>query len=350
MTNRCHADRPAGVETSFATNRLISSHFSFFIILSGEFPIDSRKNRVMKKTYHLCLSGGDEVLFRDEEDYIRGNNCLCLAAHKTGSTLLAYSEMSNHAHIGVRTEAPELFMKAFWYPYNRYFNRKYSRSGRLGEEIFFSLEIEGLYHLLTAIAYILRNPLHHGVAATPFGYRYSSISALFRRELGRFEKPILMPEQNQRRYIPNRERLPEGFRMDVSGLILPESVIDVADVEHQFSTARTFLYYMNRVSGEAWEKEQTEDLTSLPPITLDEIERGVALHDVRTMLANEHGRANYHAVSDIQLCEEIDKVLLRGERSVYRLSSREKSQIAEIIFREYRVPVEQIRRCLGGSW
>ena len=304
----------------------------------------------MKKTYHLCLSGGDEVLFRDEEDYIRGNNCLCMAAHKTNSSMLAYSEMSNHVHIGVRTEDPDQFMKAFRYPYNRYFNRKYCRSGRLGEENFFSLEIDGLYHLLAALAYILRNALHHGVAATPFGYRYSSVSALFRRELGRFEDPILMPEQNQRRYMPNRERLPEGFRMDASGLILPESVIDVADVEHQFSTARSFLYYMNRISGEAWEKEQMEDCTSMPPITLNEIEKGVALHDVRTMLTNEHGRANYHAVSDLQLCKEIDKVLLNGERSVYQLSHKEKSHIAELLFREYRVSEEQVRRCLGGSW
>ena len=26
----------------------------------------------MKKTYHLCLSAGDEVMFRDLEDYHRG--------------------------------------------------------------------------------------------------------------------------------------------------------------------------------------------------------------------------------------------------------------------------------------
>ena len=303
----------------------------------------------MKKTYHLCLSGGDEVMFRDEEDYIRGNNCLCLAAHKTGSTLLAYSEMSNHVHIGIRTEVPELFMKTFRYPYNRYFNQKYSRAGQLGEADFFSLEIDGLYHLLTVIAYILRNPLHHGIAATPFGYRYSSISAVFRQELGRFEAPTLLPEQNQRRYLPNRERLPEGYQMDASGLILPESVIDVADVEHQFSTARTFLYYMNRTSSEAWEKEQMEDGTSMAPITLNDIEKGVRLHDVRTMLANEHGRANYHAVSDIQLCREIDTVILKGDKSVYQLSSKEKALIADILFKEFRISGEQIRRCLGGS-
>ena len=303
----------------------------------------------MKKTYHLCLSGGDEVLFRDEEDYIWGNNCLCMAAHKTGSSLLAYSEMSNHVHSGIRTESPELFMKTFRYPYNRYFNRKYNRKGRLGEEKFFCLEIDGLYHLLAALAYILRNPLHHGVAATPFGYRFSSISALFRKEFGRFEEPELLPERKQYLYLPDRTKLPAGFKMSASGLILPESVIDVADVEHQFSTARSFLYYMNRISGESWEKEQQEDDTSMPPITLNDIERGVSLHDIRTMLVNEHGRANYHSVSDPQLCEEIDKVLLQGVRTVYELSREEKLEIAEMLHRKFRVSEDQIRRCLGGS-
>ena len=43
-----------------------------------------KKTNVMKKTYHLCLSAGDEVMFRDQEDYNRGFNCFALALHKTG--------------------------------------------------------------------------------------------------------------------------------------------------------------------------------------------------------------------------------------------------------------------------
>lgn len=102
-------------------------------------------------------------MFRQDRDYIHANNCLCLAAHKTDSSLLAYSIMSNHAHIGVRTEDPHEFMKAYRYPYNRYFNQRYGRKGMLGEKHFFQCEIDGLYHLLAAISYILRNALHHGM-------------------------------------------------------------------------------------------------------------------------------------------------------------------------------------------
>lgn len=285
-------------------------------------------------------------MFRNEEDYIRGINCLCLAAHKTDSSLLAYCFMSNHTHIGVRTENPKLLIKAFMYPYNRYFNQKYGRRGRLGEKEFFQIEIQGLYHLLTAIAYILRNPLHHGVTATPFGYKYSSISSLFKSEFGRFEQPSLMQKKSQYLYLPDAAALPEQWKMDASGLILPESVIDVADMQHQFSTARTFMYYMNRLSGEAWEKEQLQDGINIPPVTLNNIEQGIAYQDIRTMLGNEHGRSNYTTMNDIQLCSEIDNLM--GGGSIYRASHEELVRISEYIYRNFHLSHEQIKRCLGG--
>ena len=33
----------------------------------------------MKKTYHICLSAGDEAMFRDLEDYHRGFNYFAIA-------------------------------------------------------------------------------------------------------------------------------------------------------------------------------------------------------------------------------------------------------------------------------
>lgn len=318
----------------------------FFSFFNRELKYKHRLGAKMKKTYHLCLSGGNEVMCRHDRDYIHANNCLCLAVHKTDSSLLAYSIMSNHAHIGVRTEDPHAFMKSFRYPYNRYFNQKYGRKGMLGEKHFFICEIDGLYHRLAMISYILRNALHHGVSATPFGYRYSSISALFREDLGYFDEPELMPKKSQYLYLPGNDSLPEGYKMGASGLILPQSVIDVSDVEHQFSTARTFLYYMNRLSGEAWEKEQLQDAVNMPPVTIEQIESSIKCQDLKTMLGNEHGRANYNAMNDIRLCGIVDKML--GESSVYEIPQGEIERVARYIYNSYRVSQDQINRCLAG--
>jgi len=300
----------------------------------------------MKKTYHLCLSGGTEVLFRNHLDYVRGINCLCLAAYKTESRLLAYTFMSNHVHVGVRTENPKHFIRTFRYPYTRYFNQRYGRKGRLGEREFFQLEIDGLYHLLAAVSYILRNPLHHAVCATPFGYRYSSVGAVFRKEMGHLDYPDLLSKKSQYLYLPEDAVLPPGFRMGQDGLILPESVIDVADIEHQFSTARTFLYYMNRLSGDSWEKEQLQDNVNQAPVSLALIEKGVRYQETAAMLANEHGRRNYKTMTDMELCEYIDSLI--SGRSIYSISDREIERIANHVVRTFHLPVEQINRCLAG--
>lgn len=303
----------------------------------------------MKKTYHLCLSSKNEILFRCKEDFIRGINCLCLTAYSFEASLLAYVFMPNHVHICIRTKDVEKLFQRFWYTYTRYFNSKYGRRGHLGESDFYKLEIEGLYHLLTAIAYILRNPMHHGVTGTPFGYPYSSIRALFRRDFGWENDSECLSEKSEYRYLPRHQSLPESFKMDKSGMILPECAIDVADVEHQFSTARSFLYYMNRLSGDKWEKEQLQDSTGQKPITLYDIESDNICKDIKTLLINEYGRSNYNAVTDIQLCEEIDTDLINrfGKKSVYELTEQEKKQIAMFLMREHHASVIQIRRCLA---
>ena len=90
----------------------------------------------MKKTYHLCLSGGDEILFRDEEDYNRGFNYFALALYKTDSTGLVESFQSTHCHKMVQTEDPVEFMYLMRQSYSKYFNRKYDRHGRVGENAF----------------------------------------------------------------------------------------------------------------------------------------------------------------------------------------------------------------------
>lgn len=288
-------------------------------------------------------------MFRSRADFIRGINYLCMAAHYTEGILLAYVLMSNHIHIIARTDDPKKFIMKFRYAYNKYFNAKYHRRGRLGEERFFKIELVGLYHLLTAIAYVLRNPVHHGICATPFGYEFSSIRGIFRKEFGWQTHENILPRKSAYQFIPSRSVLPENYQMNMEGMILPETVIDVQDIEHQFSTARSFLYYMNRLSGEEWIREQQQDQTSLPPITLESIEEGVKFHDIKTMLRNEYGRANYAAVTDIMLCHEIDNTLLQsyGVSSVYQLKIEERENIGNLIRRKYCIPAVQIERCLA---
>ena len=149
----------------------------------------------MKKTYHLCLSAGDEILFRDEEDYNRGFNSFALALYKTDSTGLVESFQSTHCHLMIQAEDPSDFMFTMRQSYSKYFNRKYMREGRVGEKHHFALEVVGLYHHLAAMSYVLRNALHHGVVPIPYAYPHCSVNAVFQKEMGKRASEKILEEK-----------------------------------------------------------------------------------------------------------------------------------------------------------
>ena len=134
----------------------------------------------MRKTVHLCLSSHKEIMYRDEEDLIMGFNCLAFAVLETETRLLGEGFMTTHNHKLVQTDNVVALSQKDRYAYSRFFNAKYSRSGRLGEKYVFEVEVTGIHHTTVALNYVLRQGLHHGLAATPFGYPHCSVNSFFR--------------------------------------------------------------------------------------------------------------------------------------------------------------------------
>ena len=303
----------------------------------------------MKKTYHLCLSAGNETLFRDEEDYNRGFNSLALALYKTDSTGLVESFQSTHFHLVVQSENPADMMYAMRQSYSKYFNRRYQRSGRLGEKHHFQLEISGLHHHLAAMTYVLRNALHHGLVPIPYAYPHCTVNAIFRKEMGKTHIEKELNQNSFYRFVGRKAEWPSHYRMNDKGLFLRESVLDIVQVENMYATPRAFNYYMSRKSGEEWEKEQEKDNIGASPIRLEDIEQGINGQTKEKMLIYESGRSDYRKISDIDLCHEIDRNIIPkyGKASVYHLSRTEKEQIGEFLFRTFRIGEAQIRRCLA---
>ena len=302
----------------------------------------------MKNTLHLCLSAEDEVLFRDLEDYNRGFNTFALALYKTDSTGLVEAFMSNHAHLLVQTAASSEFMHEFRHPYSMYFNRKYSRKGKLGEKMHFSMEVVGYHHMLAASSYILRNPLHHGVVPIPYAYPHCSVNSIFMTQMGKKPEDKLLYPRYYHRFIGKTAEFPSGYKMSESGLFLRETVLDIPQVENLFVTPRAFNYYMSRKSSEEWEAEQQKDRNNVPSINLKTIESVRDARDYDKMLIYESGKADYRRPTDLDVCTLIDKTILPryGKPSVYLLTEKEKQMIAENLYRQYHITESQIRRCL----
>lgn len=303
----------------------------------------------MKKTYHLCLSAGDEILFRDHEDYNRGFNCLAVALYNTNSTGLVESFMSTHFHQMAQTEVPKDLMFSFRMQYSMYFNRKYHRSGRLGEKTHFSMEVVGYNHTIAAACYTLRNALHHGVVPIPYAYPHCSANAIFMKEMGKTPCDKILDQRHHRNHIGKTAEYPSSYKMSESGVFLREAVLDIPQMEHLFVTPRAFNWYMTRKSSEEWEAEQKRDQNNFPPINISSIESGVKTESVDRMLVHESGKSDYRKPSDIDICMEIDRNILPkyGKASVYMLTRLEKQEIAEFLYRHYRLNENQIRRCLA---
>ena len=302
----------------------------------------------MKKTYHLCLSAGEEVLFRDLEDYNRGFNCFAIALYKTVSSGLVESFMSTHSHQLVQTEAPTDLMYFFRMSYSMYFNRKYHRSGKLGEKNHFTMEVVGYHHILAASSYVLRNALHHGISPIPYANPHCSANAIFMKEMGKSPCQRLIDPRHYRRFIGKNAEYPASYKMNESGVFLRESVLDIPQVENLFVTPRAFNWYMSRKSSEEWEAEQGKDKNGKAPINIATIESGVITESTEKMLIYENGKTDYRRPSDIDICTEIDRNILPkyGKTSVYMLTRQEKQQIAEHLYRNLHIGERQIRRCL----
>lgn len=309
----------------------------------------------MKKLYHLCLSSHDEVLFRSEADLVRGFNALALACLTTNSSLLADGLLTTHLHYLAQTEAPKETLYRMRYSHVRYFNAKYKRRGKLGEKKPFCLEIEGFHHTVAALNYINRQGLHHGLSSTPFGYKHCSANVFFGKQLGKTPSTSLMSSDQRYKFLPEKVVVPDNFRMDASGLLLREDVIDTAQVESYYGTPRNYLFQMNKIGDEISRKEQQEEGSSTPVITLELIEQGVPGLDIDQLLRNESGKHNPQIISDLELCELIDATLLPKycrNATIYETTLSQRRYLYEMVWnnlwasRHKRTSDAQLRRCL----
>ena len=309
----------------------------------------------MRKTFHISLSSPGEVLFRSEDDLIRGFNSLALATLETDSRLLADGFPTTHFHGLLQSDVPAEVMARTRYSYARYFNAKYKRSGRLAERQGFILEVDGYHHTLAALNYVNRQGLHHGLSPTPFGYRYCSANVFFAKQLGRLTPSNLMPDDLRYKYLPKGLHLPPGYRMDASGMLLREDILDVAQVEAVYVTPRNYLFQMNKVGDEMSIKQQQEEASSSPLITLELIEQGTPNLDIAQLLRDETGKHDPIWISDLELCRIIDESCLPKYckvETIYEASLSQRAFLYDLIIKglwrthHKRTTDAQLRRCL----
>lgn len=130
--------------------------------------------------YHVMLRGiNHQQLFEDEEDYLRFLSVLKECKEVSKYMLCAYCLMGNHVHLLLQEgkEPLALIFKRIGSRFVYWYNLKYQRVGHLFQDRYKSEPVETDAYFLTALRYILQNPMKAGLEERPGTYRWSSYAA-----------------------------------------------------------------------------------------------------------------------------------------------------------------------------
>ena len=307
----------------------------------------------MKQLFHLSISCHAETLFRNPEDVRSITNILALTAFAVGVEVWVDALMSTHLHLIVFGEEARVLAlgRRLKLRITKYHRCKYCGEGPLFDPPVFLLRLDGAGHILAAISYVLRNGMHHAQSSTPFGYEACSVNDLFQSELGK--TPVsarFISRQDVASFLPRDSVFPDHYVMDSKGMILRSCFEELKRVELYYKTPRSFLFQMNRLSSEEWEREQRQDGSDAEPVTLRNIEPGADERSMTTWLSNERAfQFRPDRKSDMEVCMIIDQDLIRRYpgKTVYQLDDKQKQTLARQLQNDYHLPLAQIGRCLA---
>ena len=141
-----------------------------------------RGNRILSRTdiYHVMIRGiNRQKIFDQEADYRQFLVILGECKEISGFDLYAFCLMPNHVHLllKVNDEPLEYIFKRIGSRYAVWYNKKHQRVGHLFQDRFKSENVEDQAYFLTALRYIIQNPMKAGLEKEPGTYRWSSFRA-----------------------------------------------------------------------------------------------------------------------------------------------------------------------------
>ncbi|WP_043930955.1 transposase [Bacillus sp. EB01] len=127
--------------------------------------------------FHLTSRGiRKEMLFFDEEDYLKFLCLLEKARKKYHFVLHAFCLMTNHVHLQIETinDPPWKIMQYLNSLYAAYFNKKYDYAGHVFDKRYGSELVDSVDYEVDLSRYIHRNPLKAAMVMSLEEYEWSS--------------------------------------------------------------------------------------------------------------------------------------------------------------------------------
>jgi putative transposase len=199
-----------------------------------------RRIQIADLTQHVFNRGNNRSdIFRSAKDYAAFLLALRDASIRYQLDVHSYALMTNHFHlVATPRTATGLSdaMQVVGTKYVRYFNRRYTRTGRLFEGPFKASVIETEAYWFTCMRYVELNPVRAGLVTDPAVYRWSSYrsNALGVRDMLIVQHPLYLSlgESEASRQTSWRELCREAIRaedlFDIRDAIRREGVLSDA--------------------------------------------------------------------------------------------------------------------------
>ncbi|MBA3381854.1 MAG: transposase [Actinobacteria bacterium] len=135
--------------------------------------------------YHVSARGNERAaIYRDAGDRRLFLELLTKGVERYQWPILSYCLMTNHYHLLVQTPLANLSrgMRQLNGVYAQSFNRRHARVGHLFQGRYRARVVQEDAHLLSAVRYIVRNPVRAGLCHHPAEWRWSSHRAALGQE------------------------------------------------------------------------------------------------------------------------------------------------------------------------
>ena len=140
--------------------------------------VTGKKGIFQEGVYHITQRApGREVLFLEENDYLRFLFLLKKVKEKYNLSIFCFSLLTNHLHILLKIKERNLdkAMKELFQSYAQYFNKKYQRKGHVFCGVYRASLCGNDSYLMVASLYIHLNAYKANISSTPFLYRWHSL-------------------------------------------------------------------------------------------------------------------------------------------------------------------------------
>ena len=202
----------------------------------------------VQNCFHICSDGTRvSVLFELPEDKVYAMNLIAILAYRYHIRVYCAVVMDTHFHLVAQGNAEDI--EAFKIQMKRLLKMYFHSSGRdylLEDGIWIEYEpIHDDIELMQKIIYDFRNPMDAGYPYLPEDYPWGVGRLFFHPAPGEQGKRIGdLTARYRRELFQTRLEIPEDWRVDESGMILPRCYVDVDAVHKLFGSPRRFIAFL----------------------------------------------------------------------------------------------------------